>query len=254
MPTIPPPRLIAVMDVQRGVVVRAVGGDRATYRPVVSRLTTSTRPDAVAAAFREHYGLTELYLADLGALAGAPPEVETIRRLSENGFRPWVDAGVRDMERAAAIASAGAHRVIVALESLRAPALLRSLVAQFGSEIIAFSLDLRGGKPVGGPAAWRGWAPDAIAAAAVNAGVRQLIVLDVASVGRGEGTQTEALCARLHTASPHVALLAGGGVRTWDDVERLGRCGAAGVLVASGLHDQTLTMPPMDGTPGPRSQ
>src|SRR6266542_6361151 len=99
-------RVLPVLDLKAGVVVRGVGGRRHEYRPVVSRLTTSSDPLAVARAFRQHFGLSELYLADLDALAGVAPALPTYAILRADGFRLWVDAGVRGPERAAVLASA----------------------------------------------------------------------------------------------------------------------------------------------------
>jgi phosphoribosylformimino-5-aminoimidazole carboxamide ribotide isomerase len=77
----------------------------------------------------------------------------------------------------------------------------------------------------------------------IEIGVRALIVLDLARVGMGTGTGTEPLLRAIRSAYPDIELIAGGGVRTWEDVERLGEAGATGVLVASALHDGTLTFP-----------
>jgi phosphoribosylformimino-5-aminoimidazole carboxamide ribotide isomerase len=39
-----------------------------------------------------------------------------------------------------------------------------------------------------------------------------------------------------------LGIITGGGVRTWDDVERLGDAGADAILVASALHDGTIRL------------
>ena len=69
-------RILPVIDLKGGLVVRGVAGRRQEYRPVVSRLTPSSRPIDVAGAFRDHLGLDHLYLADLDAIAGAAPALE----------------------------------------------------------------------------------------------------------------------------------------------------------------------------------
>ena len=74
-------------------------------------------------------------------------------------------------------------------------------------------------------------------------GVRALIVLDLARVGTGTGTGTEPLLRAIRDEFPGVDLIAGGGVRTWADVDRLSEAGASGVLVASAIHDGTLRVP-----------
>src|SRR5438477_406179 len=83
--------LLPVLDLAGGAVVRGVGGRRSEYRPVVSRLTRSAHPFDVAAAFRDHFGLAELYLADLDGIAGGEPAFATIEGLCERGFGFWVD-------------------------------------------------------------------------------------------------------------------------------------------------------------------
>src|SRR5262249_61384230 len=66
-------RLIPVLDVRDSMVVRGVGGRRSEYRPVVSRLTSSTAPLDVARALVDSFHPRELYLADLDAIGGAGP-------------------------------------------------------------------------------------------------------------------------------------------------------------------------------------
>lgn len=234
-------RLLPVLDVQAGAVVRGVGGRRREYRPVVSRLTDSARPADVAGAFRSHFGLTHLYLADLDALAGARPALPLYRELAGHGFRLWVDAGVRDAADIVAVAAAGVAGVVVGLETVRGPAVLRQVVQDLGPERVVFSLDLKEGRPLGDAAAWDAAGPEAIAAAAVALGVRHLIVLDLARVGGGGGPGTEELCRHLAERFPAVEVIAGGGVRGADDLRRLHRLGVRAALVASALHDGALT-------------
>src|SRR5207249_1473260 len=141
-------RIVPVLDLKGGQVVRGVGGRREDYRPVASRLTASSRSLDVARAFAEGYGLTELYLADLDALAGAPPAWDVYSALRAAGFRLWVDAGVRSPSDARAVAGAGVERVVVGLETVEGPGALAGAVRDLGGRVV-FSLDLRGGVPVG---------------------------------------------------------------------------------------------------------
>jgi phosphoribosylformimino-5-aminoimidazole carboxamide ribotide isomerase len=251
-------RLLPVLDLQGGVVVRGAGGRRHEYRPVVSRLTSSCRPADVAEAFRTHFALSELYLADLDAISGAPPALAVYRALRERGFRLWVDAGIRTPQDAGPLAAAGIEGVIVGLETVAGPATLTDLCGELG-DCVVFSLDLKDGTPLGDVSAWDRADAVSIAAQAVGAGVRRLIALDLARVGGGGGIGTEALCRDLAGRHPGVEILAGGGVRDVADLERLRQCGVAGVLVASALHDgrlrpeelhETATGVPGDQKPG----
>jgi phosphoribosylformimino-5-aminoimidazole carboxamide ribotide isomerase len=238
-------RILPVLDVMGVVVVRGVGGRRREYRPVVGRLTSSCAPLDVARAFRDHLGCTEIYLADLDAIAGAGPATDLYDALRRDGFALWVDAGVRDAAQARGLAASGVEGVVIGLETVRGPAELSAACDDLGERVV-FSLDLKGGEPLGDRSEWR--QPDAkgIAAEAVALGVRRLLVLDLLRVGEGGGLGTEALCAALAAAHPGVELAAGGGVRGPDDLRRLRECGVTTALVASALHDGTLTRQDLD--------
>jgi phosphoribosylformimino-5-aminoimidazole carboxamide ribotide isomerase len=243
-------RILPVLDVMGGAVVRGVGGRRHEYRPVVSRLTSSAAPIDVARAFRTHLGCAELYLADLDAIGGADPAREQYESLRRAGFALWVDAGLRDAEGARALADVGVEGVILGLETIQGPGELARACADHGGRVI-FSLDLKGGEPLGNVAAWQ--SPDArgIAAQAVALGVRRLLVLDLLRVGGGSGLGTEALCASLAADHSGVELAAGGGIRDRDDLIRLRDCGVSAALVASALHDGALSRRDVDALRAP---
>jgi phosphoribosylformimino-5-aminoimidazole carboxamide ribotide isomerase len=226
-------RLIPVLDVMNGAVVRGVGGRRSEYQPLVSRLTSSTDPVEVARVLVEAFRPAEFYLADLDAIAGAPPAVTTYRAIRGRGVRLWVDAGIRDGGGAERVAAAGCD-VIAGLETVPGPAALREIAAAVGADRVVFSLDLRDGVPL------RDW-PDrdgpGLVPSVVACGITRLIILDLARVGGGTGTGTEEVCRQISSAYPDVEVLAGGGVAGPDDLRHLEACGVRGVLVASALHD-----------------
>lgn len=233
-------RIVPVLDLMGGQVVRGLAGRRHEYQPLVSRLTSSCRPLEVAVALREHFSLTDLYLADLDAIAGAPPALPLYTALRGQGFRLWIDAGIRAAADVVPLAEAGIEGIVVGLETVQGPDALETIVQRSGSGCIVFSLDLKEGKPLGNRSAWDDLDAWSIAVRALAAGVRRLILLDLAKVGLGEGTGTEQLLTRLATAYPAVELIAGGGVRDVEDLHRLQRAGAHGVLLASALHDGRL--------------
>jgi phosphoribosylformimino-5-aminoimidazole carboxamide ribotide isomerase len=233
-------RFLPVLDLKDGLVVRGLAGRRHEYRPIVSRLTPSPRPRDVARAFRDHFGLTDLYLGDLDAIAGQPPALDVYAALHADGFRLSVDAGVRVAADGVRLARAGVETVVAGLETLTGPAALAELCDLLGPARVLFSLDLKSGQPLIDLAGWQAADAAGMPARAVACGVRRLLVLDLARVGVGEGTGTEALCLSVSAAFPEVEVLAGGGIRDAADLERLQQHGVAGVLVASALHDGRL--------------
>jgi phosphoribosylformimino-5-aminoimidazole carboxamide ribotide isomerase len=103
-------------------------------------------------------------------------------------------------------------------------------------------LDLMSGRaPPGG-------SPLELARRGVAAGVRALLVLDLARVGTGAGVDLE-LVGRVRRALPDVELLVGGGVAGPPDLARLAAAGCDAVLVATALHDGRLTASDLRGHP-----
>lgn len=234
-------QIIPVLDLLEGVVVRGVAGQRDAYRPIVSRIASSPEPLVVARAFREQFGLTNLYVADLDAILHGRINGNVYAALLADGFQLLVDAGVRDTGIAARLLQAGVDSVVVGLETCAGPQSLDEFCRCIEPERLVFSLDLKAGVPLGDLAAWGTSDPERIASQAVASGIRRLIVLDLAQVGVGGGLSTLDLCRRLLDRFPDLRLITGGGVRHGSDLKDLKDLGIEGVLVASALHDGSIT-------------
>jgi phosphoribosylformimino-5-aminoimidazole carboxamide ribotide isomerase len=238
-------RIVPVLDVMHGEVVRGVGGRREHYRPIVSRLTTSSRPLDVAHALVSHFGCRELYVADLDAIRGGEPSWALYATLHAQGYDLWVDAGIQRMQQAHQLADEGIESIVVGLETVAGPDELANMIEAYGERIV-FSLDLRQCEPLGEREVWQNSDASGIAAQVVSLGIRRLLVLDLARVGGNGGTGTYNLCSLLSANYPHVSLSAGGGVRNRGDLEELRDCGVQAALVASALHDGRLTRADID--------
>ena len=70
--------------------------------------------------------------------------------------------------------------------------------------------------------------------------VTEVILLALRQVGTGAGPDLETLRAA-RTAFPGLRLIAGGGVRTAEDLRALAEAGADGVLLATALHRGWIT-------------
>lgn len=233
-------KVLPVIDLLRGQVVRGIGGRRHEYRPIVSRLVSSAEPSAVACAFRDAFGLDDLYLADLDAIAGQAPAWPVYDSLLQKGFRLWVDAGLAP-GTPAKLADIGVAAVVAGLESLSDADTLAEVLQRVGPQQLVFSLDIREGKPQSAVADWASHDAWTIARSVFAMGVQRLLALDLASVGEGHGTPTVELCRRCRSSYPHVEVATGGGVRDARDLLELKHAGAAYALAASALHDGRLT-------------
>jgi phosphoribosylformimino-5-aminoimidazole carboxamide ribotide isomerase len=241
-------QVIPVLDIKNRLVVRGMAGERHKYQPIQSKLVESSKPQDVARAMVSLLGVSTAYVADLDAIEKGKLNPRIYEQLSKAGLRLWLDAGVGDVERADLVlecCGALAPDIVVGLESLESPAALRELVRIIGREACLFSLDLKHGLPLTIIEAWRSFTPRQIAEEALEAGVRRFIVLDLADVGVGGGTSTLDFCRTLfddhgeHFAGG-IELVAGGGVRNFEDLEHLADAGCSAALVASALHDGRL--------------
>lgn len=245
-------RVIPVIDLLAGQVVRGIAGERDLYRPIVSRLAGGSNPAVIARAFVEKFGFDTAYVADLDAIQypgdDKPYFLEAYEQIARAGLsRLWLDAGIGTPTAARHVRSAIETRgldvhFVVGLESLAPDRELVSIVAELGRERTIFSLDLKAGVPITQVPRWYAADPVEIAYSVLACGISRLIVLDLADVGMQGGTGTLALCRRLRAElGSGFELVGGGGVRGLSDLTSLAHAGCDGALVASALHDGRLT-------------
>ncbi len=215
--------MIPVIDLLGGQVVHARFGDREHYRPIRSQLCDSARVEEIVPALLDLFAFRRLYVADLDALLGKQRQlaaIDAVRRLAPT-LSLWIDSAIRDREDLAAIAERGTP--VLASETLMAADVERLLAA---CPAAVLSVDYRGDRLLGEPALLeraQHWPIDVIA-------------MNLARVGSSQGPDLEQLSA-LRRVAPHSRLYAAGGIRNAMDLRRCREAGAAGVLVASALHD-----------------
>ena len=226
--------------------MRARAGRRELYAPVETVAGTPIEPGnalALARAYLDRLELTELYVADLDAILGRGPQDSVVRPLAELGVPLWLDAGGSSVDSVRRGIDLGAASVVVGLETLPSFDALRNICDAVGGERIAFSLDLRNGKPIvassasdvlrdGGPVV-------RFAVKAARTGVASVIVLDLARVGMGRGLDFH-LISTVRATLPGLTLVAGGGIRGLADLKRLATIGCDGALAATALQDGRL--------------
>ena len=233
-------KIVPVMDILNGEVVHAVRGKRKEYQPLrESAICPSSSPFAVASAFAK-CGFREPYIADLDAIAGKLPNSGVIRQIADSlGLSLMVDAGISDLEKAEQILNCNASKIIIGTETLSDMGFVRAAVERFGKERVVVSLDLVNGKVLSRSAQIKLMDPVALAGEIQDAGVAQIIVLDLARVGSGEGIDLPLL--QEISRNTHMRLFAGGGVREMDDLLRLKKAGVDGVLLATALHNGKIS-------------
>ncbi len=236
-------KLIPVVDLLQGQVVRAVRGDRKAYRPIVSPLCNSSDPLTVAQILCDHCAAGQLYVADLDALQGGAVQVAVLAELLQGlpGVELWLDAGLADAAAGQALrAQLAPHAARVVLvfgsESLRSrEALQRCFAAdetpgaEGGAQAAALSLDRRDGQRLDVAGCWD----------AVELWPQRLIVMTLERVGSGAGPDLATL-QDVRRLAPHAMLIGAGGIRNPQDLLAASAAGADAWLVASALHDMQL--------------
>jgi phosphoribosylformimino-5-aminoimidazole carboxamide ribotide isomerase len=239
-------KIIGVLDLRGGLAVHARAGARDRYEAVVKTTGSPIPPGNVMALARSYLfelGIEEIYAADLDAITGGRMQDALIAELASLGAPLWLDAGTTTVSQAEHVVALGASRVVVGLETLAAYDALDDVVAAIGGRRVAFSLDMRDGRPlVRAGSAIAGDTVEVIATRAVRSGVETLIALDLSRVGLGTGPDVD-LMARLRRAVPAAQLMAGGGVRSAEDLTRLSSAGGDGALVATALLSGELRLP-----------
>jgi phosphoribosylformimino-5-aminoimidazole carboxamide ribotide isomerase len=227
-------KIIPVVDVLGGIAVHAVRGRREEYRPLKSVLCASTDPVDVAAALKT-LGFSELYVADLDAITGGQPNFSLFKKIADKtGLELMVDAGVTSLEKAEKVLRSHVSKVIIGTETLPSTSFVAEAVESFGSEKIIVSLDLMGKRIISGFELGRLAEPIAFLRELEALGVCQIIVLDLARVGSGEGINMSFL--QEVQGNIKAKVFVGGGVRDVKDLLELKGLGVFGVLVATALH------------------
>jgi len=233
-------KIIPVIDVLGGRVVHAVRGRRKEYQPLKSILCASTDPVDVAATLKA-LGFGELYVADLDAITRGRANFSIFKNIADKtGLELMVDAGIDDLKKAKRVLESHVSKVIIGTETLPSASLVAEAVGLFGSEKVVVSLDLMGERVISGFELGALKDPVALLREFQEAGVSQIIVLDLCRVGSGEGVNVPFLREVLRNIKVNVYV--GGGVRDVKDLMELKGVGVFGVLLATALHSGKISL------------
>lgn len=226
------------VDVQRGRAVRLTEGDP-------ERETVYFEDPRAAARHWTGLGARDLHVVDLDATTGSGDNRDLIRELAEEaavaGVRVEIGGGVRSAEAAKAWLAV-LDRVVLGTVAITRPELVSELIAEFGPQRVAVSVDARGGL-----VALRGWQETSavpaleLAAQMAERGVRHLIYTDIDRDGTMKGVDPEPVRA-MRAAFPHL-LVAGGGVAAEADLLLYRELGLDGAIVGRALYEGTVRYP-----------
>ena len=255
--------VIPVIDVRMGVAVKAIAGDRANYKPLATPLCEGSDPRAVLDGLMALHPFPLIYLADLDGIEGrganlmmigecvgrveaalSQPRPDTlgtleIRRVSaqvgastrptDAPFALWVDTGARSSGDVAALLKRAGVCCVIGSETGIGPEEFTALDALFPGRLV-LSLDFRADGYVGDPALL----------ADPARWPSRVIAMTLAKVGGGQGPDLGRITDLKQRAGDRL-IYAAGGIRNRADLDAAAAAGAAGALISSALHAQTIT-------------
>ena len=236
-------RVIPCLDVADGRVVKGVSFEN---------LRDAGDPVEAAARY-EAEGADEVAFLDIAAAHEKRGTlVELVGRVAEVLSIPFtVGGGVRSVEDADALLTAGADRVTVNTAAVEDPALITRLSERFGAQCVVVAIDGKRLRDPNGLAVMRvtthgGRRPvdrtvTSWAAAAVAAGAGEILLTSVDADGTQAGFDLEML--RAVRSVVDVPVVASGGAGHLDDFAKAVLIGGAdAVLAASVFHDRLFTV------------
>ncbi|MCE5315635.1 MAG: 1-(5-phosphoribosyl)-5-[(5-phosphoribosylamino)methylideneamino]imidazole-4-carboxamide isomerase [Armatimonadota bacterium] len=193
----------------------------------------------------EGEGAQRLHLVDLnGSRAGAPQEIEAIKRIVEAVKIPVeLGGGIRSLETARRMLDIGVGRVIIGTSAALDSNLAETIFRELG-EAVVLGVDARDGL-----VAIKGWeettSENAVhfAVRMQNLGARRVIYTDISRDGMLSGTN---IAAMKHMAeSLDIPVIASGGISAVDDIKKLKsleNIGIEGAILGKALYTGDLTL------------
>ena len=190
-------------------------------------------------------GASWLHVVDLDAArTGDPVNLAVIAAIADTVDVPvQTGGGVRSLDAAAALADAGAARVVIGTAAVETPELVEQVAAR---QPVAVGLDARGRD-----VAIHGWEQGGggdlleLAARFESSGAEAVVVTEISRDGTMSGPDTDGLAAVL--AATGLAVIASGGVARVEDLGELAAIGdpsrrLAGVIVGRALYEGRFTV------------
>ena len=214
-----------------GKVVNAIRGERRSYLPIASPLCPTANPLDLAHVFLELYPFDTLYIADLDAILRQSHHLNVLKTLRSEfpTIDIWVDGGVSSVEMCKPLLDIGLT-CVVGSESLQDIDTACLMIDEIGPENIILSLDYAGERRLGPAALFEG----------CSSWPARVIAMTLARVGSHSGPDWRVL-EELQERSGDSLIYAAGGVRHAADLFELRQRGFAGALLASALHQSTVT-------------
>ena len=228
--------VIPAIDLKNGACVRLYQGD-------FNQETLFSRDPLEVALRWQRAGAPRLHIVDLdGSREGFQTNLRTIKAIAAHAEVPLqVGGGIRSLDTAQSLLNLGIDRIVIGTVAVEDPELVGRLCREWGGDRIVVALDARNGK-----VAIKGWLEETsikaldLAKRMMALGAKRFLYTDIARDGTMTSPNFDGVTAMVRKTGK--AVLASGGVSSLDDIRRLARTGAEGVVVGSALYKGDLDL------------
>lgn len=227
--------IIPAIDILDGECVRLIKGDFKTAK------VYSVEPLVMAKRF-EREGAKMIHIVDLDATKGGLSNnrdlILTIRKKIKIPLQ--VGGGIRSFDLAEKYLKSGINRIVMGTFASANPALIRSLIAKFGSQRIVVALEIKKGK-----IAVKGWQKTIekkyldFAKELKSLGVSEILFTDVDKDGTMSEPNFEAI---KKITDMGFNVIASGGIANLKSINKLKSNGVYGAIIGKALYEGRLTM------------
>ena len=209
--------------------VAARQGKRHTYRPLASPLCPQPDLPAVIRAYLSVFPFRTFYIADLNAIEKNGNNHALITRMlqAHSDISLWIDSGTDPFINDNSVSFRDRVNNVLGSETGIS---IEQLDHYTRKSDCILSLDFRGGELLGNPDL----------PAQPSRLPQRVIIMNLERVGSHAGPDLEHIRSLLNRL-PGKQVYAAGGVRNAEDLRLLAGYGVHGALVASALHDRTIT-------------
>ncbi|MFW9914972.1 MAG: HisA/HisF-related TIM barrel protein [Candidatus Thorarchaeota archaeon] len=234
-------KIIPVLDIKSGNVVKGQGGLRDEYKPLKTTIllppSKASEPLLVLQTLEKKLGFKEFYVADLDSIEGKGNNVDILESLRANSkAKILLDAGIRRKSDISKVPDG--FIPVVASETLPNYNLLSELVEILHPTAVWFSLDLKEGRLIVPEGSNLPSTPMEAADMVAASGIAGLLAIELDRVGQNTGPNS-AIVQEL-TKNLSIPVYWGGGVRNLEDLQDLAALNCKGCLVSSALHSGAI--------------
>ncbi|MBO6231458.1 MAG: 1-(5-phosphoribosyl)-5-[(5-phosphoribosylamino)methylideneamino]imidazole-4-carboxamide isomerase [Ruminiclostridium sp.] len=227
--------ILPAIDIKDGNCVRLVKGDYGTAHKVAESYMDTAK-------MFESCGAEWIHMVDLdGAKDAEQTNKDIFLDVAKNTrLKVEVGGGIRTPEAAEMYLSGGVERVIIGSAAVKDPALVKTLVKEYG-EHIAVGIDAKNGM-----VATEGWLETSdvrftdLAKAMSDIGVKYIIFTDISKDGTLGGVNTEQLDEINRACSANI--IASGGVKDITDIRKCRDLGLYGAICGKSIYSGTLDL------------